>query len=115
MSHIATIQNVYAAFGRGDLPAILEVVADDCVWDLSRPRVKGASRVPWIRRFNGKKEVPEFFGALGSTLDVKVFSPEEFYGEGDRVAVKVHEEYVVRANGRPLIMDTMHLFTFDSR
>ena len=33
MSNVATIQSVYEAFGRGDIPAILEVVSADAAWE----------------------------------------------------------------------------------
>jgi hypothetical protein len=29
MSNLATVQGIYEAFGRGDIPAILDAVADD--------------------------------------------------------------------------------------
>jgi ketosteroid isomerase-like protein len=112
MNHVATVQSIYAAFGRGDLPAILATLADDCDWDLSRPRLAAAATVPWMRRFRGKAEVPGFFAALGGTADVRVFSPEQFFADGDRVVVKVHEEYAVKSTGRALVMDAIHTFTF---
>jgi uncharacterized protein len=33
MSNIETVKGVYEAFGRGDIPAILEVIADDIEWE----------------------------------------------------------------------------------
>jgi len=33
MSNLATVQSVYEAFGEGDIPAILDVIADDCEWE----------------------------------------------------------------------------------
>ena len=32
MSNIATVQGIYEAFGKGDVPAILAVLADDVAW-----------------------------------------------------------------------------------
>src|SRR3977135_594845 len=33
MSNLDTVKAIYEAFGRGDVPAILDVVADDCEWE----------------------------------------------------------------------------------
>ena len=33
MSNLATVQGIYAAFRRGDIPAILECLAEDVVWE----------------------------------------------------------------------------------
>ena len=33
MSNLQTVQDIYAAFGRGDIPAILDELADDVRWD----------------------------------------------------------------------------------
>jgi ketosteroid isomerase-like protein len=30
---MATVQGIYEAFGKGDVPAILEVLADDVEWE----------------------------------------------------------------------------------
>jgi uncharacterized protein len=35
----ATVQELYAAFGRGDLPAILSKLADDIVWESEAPAI----------------------------------------------------------------------------
>ena len=33
MSNIETVKSIYEAFGRGDVPAILDKLADDVDWD----------------------------------------------------------------------------------
>jgi ketosteroid isomerase-like protein len=33
VSNLATVQSIYEAFGKGDIPAILEVLADDIEWE----------------------------------------------------------------------------------
>jgi ketosteroid isomerase-like protein len=32
MSNVATVQSIYEAFGRGDIPAILDRISDDVIW-----------------------------------------------------------------------------------
>ena len=33
VSNAATVQGIYEAFGKGDVPAILDVLADDVEWE----------------------------------------------------------------------------------
>ena len=56
---IQTVQDVYAAFGRGDVEAILAVLTDDVDW-ASEPE---SSIAPWHGVRRGKAEVPSFFVA----------------------------------------------------
>jgi ketosteroid isomerase-like protein len=39
MGNLETVQKVYEAFGRGDVPAILDELADDVRWDVWDPPV----------------------------------------------------------------------------
>ena len=43
--NVKTIQTVYEAFGRGDLPAILDALTDDVDWASTprRPRCRGGA------------------------------------------------------------------------
>ena len=33
VSNLATVRGIYAAFGRGDIPAILDALAEDVEWE----------------------------------------------------------------------------------
>jgi ketosteroid isomerase-like protein len=81
------VNNAYAAFGRGDIAAVLDLVSDDVEW--SSPQT-----LPHGGEYHGKTEVGGFFKAIGANwaelpLDIEVV------GEvgGDLVIG------VVRANG----------------
>ena len=66
MSHTQTVQDLYAAFGRGDVAAILNMVTDEVDWNNDRV----ASReCPWNGDFSGKARVPDFFKAVDE-LDI---------------------------------------------
>jgi uncharacterized protein len=67
MANTQTIQNIYAAFSRGDVPTILSHLADDVVWDNSGVASK---ECPWNGNFRGKAKVPGFFTAVGDNLDL---------------------------------------------
>lgn len=110
MSGTQTIQTIYAAFSRGDVPAILDLVADDVIWDNS---AVASRECPWNGNFSGKKNLPGFFGAVGDNLDIKVFEPRSFVESGDNVTVLLRVESTVRRNGRPLVNDVVHAWTID--
>ena len=59
MSNVDTVQAIYGAFGRGDIPFILDQVADTVDWDYA-----SASDVPWLQPRQGKAGVRAFFVAL---------------------------------------------------
>jgi ketosteroid isomerase-like protein/quinol monooxygenase YgiN len=79
-SNIATVQALYAAFGRGDVPAILDVVNPDVRWVNAGP-----PSVPYARERRGLDEVREFFDAIYANVDVTAFEPREYFANGARV------------------------------
>ena len=107
--NVQTVRTIYEAFGRGDVPAILETLADDIVWDHDTP----SFGLPWYQPRNGKAEVPGFFGALMENAVLTTFEPRNFLAGGDEVAVVVRYAMEVKSTGRALPEDTeIHLWTF---
>jgi ketosteroid isomerase-like protein len=71
---VETIQSIYEAFGRGDIGFILGQLTDDVDW-ASCP---DSDIAPWHGIHRGKAEVPNFFKALGDTLQITEFTPLSF-------------------------------------
>ena len=46
MSNIGTVREIYEAFGRGDVPAILNKLDDNIEWETQNP----VAGVPWLQR-----------------------------------------------------------------
>jgi hypothetical protein len=105
--HVATVQAIYAAFGAGDVPAILAHLAPDVEWehDWYGPRH------PLYRDRRGVAEVPGFFAALAD-WDFLRFEPQAFLAGGNQVAVPIQLDLRHRGTGRALRDLEMHLFTF---
>ena len=81
-SNTKVVQDAYAAFGRGDIPSIINALADDIVWQ----GVKGVGKhVPMSGERRGKPAVGEFFKQVGANLTFSKFEPREFVAEGDQV------------------------------
>jgi ketosteroid isomerase-like protein len=109
MTRTETIQTLYAAFERRDMPGILACVTDDVDWNNERV---ASSDCPWNGNFSGKANLPGFFQAVGDNLDIRVFDPRTFVEAGDHVVVLLRIESIVRRNGRPLLNDAVHVWTF---
>jgi ketosteroid isomerase-like protein len=114
MSDTATVQAIYAAFGRGDIPAILDRLADDVRWE-HWPGGSGAQRhgVPWLLERTGREDVAGFFASLAA-LDFHAFEPTALLeGDGAVVAV-IAVDVTVRATGERFRDDEIHLWSFDA-
>lgn len=76
--NIETVRHAYESFGRGDIPAVLETLADDIVWTV--PPVDD-----WGGTYRGRDAVLGFFASLPERYGPWDVQPEEFVADGDRV------------------------------
>jgi ketosteroid isomerase-like protein len=110
--HTATVTAIYEAFGRGDLPAILDHLTEDVTWNHQRPGHAGqAAGLEIERARTGKAEVAGFFEAVAE-LEMAEFSVASMLENADQVAAFVDVDYTVRATGRRVVDTEVHLFTF---
>ena len=77
--NVDVVQQGYEAFGRGDIPAVLELLTDDVEWTEQGPSV-----IPFAGTFRGREGIAEFFTLLDETLEFEQFEPRKFVGQGDR-------------------------------
>jgi ketosteroid isomerase-like protein len=114
MSNVATVQSIYAAFGRGDIPAILAHLAEDVKWDPADPETTAQREgVPWLTPRVGRSEVGKFFEAL-TQLEFNAFEPYAFMADESRVATCVRAELTVKKTGKRIRDEEMHVWTFDA-
>jgi ketosteroid isomerase-like protein len=106
--NVSTIQEIYGAFGRGDVAAILERVSDAVEFGFN---VK-ESDVPWHATFRGKHEVPRFFEALAGGTQVHAFVPETFVHSGPHVVASIRFEHTMKKSGRRVAEQQLHWWTF---
>jgi len=107
-ANVQAAQAGYAAFGRGDMPAILEMLADDIEWVDPGP----ADVLPTAGTHRGKAAVGEFFRILSETEDFETFEPREFIAQGDKVVALIHAEATIRSTGKKMVQDEAHVWTF---
>jgi hypothetical protein len=98
----------YAAFGRGDVPAILELLADDIEWIEPGP----PDVLPAAGTYRGKEEVGRFFATIGENLEMHKFEPHEFIAQDDHVVALVSTEATVKPTGRKVANHLAHVWTF---
>ena len=103
-----TIQDAYAAFGRGDIAALLAMLDDEVVWSALHG---SSSKVPTAGDWRGKAGAQEFFQRLGGAATFQAFEPREFIAQGDTVVVLGHYEATVNTNGRKFASDWAMVFT----
>ncbi|HWQ54290.1 MAG TPA: nuclear transport factor 2 family protein [Bryobacteraceae bacterium] len=101
------VRDIYAGFKRGDIPAILDRIADDVVWDVPAP-----PHVPHAGRRFGRDEVARFFKILKENAEFHTFEPRDFVAEGDRVAAVGHYSGRAKTTGRDFVTDFVMVFTF---
>jgi ketosteroid isomerase-like protein len=107
MNHVTTVQQIYEAFGRGDVAAILGHLADDVSWDQDAP----GYGVPFYEPGVGKAHVVRFFAAL-QDLEFITFEPTNMLSGGNQVAVPINVEVRVKATGKTVKALEVHLWTF---
>ena len=101
------IKKLYAAFGRGDIPAILDALSPDVTWGV----VGKPADYPTFGIVTGTAAVQDFFRTVGESHEVKEFLTTEFHASGDKVFVLGHYELVIRKTGKPVSTDLVHVFT----
>lgn len=91
---VELIQDLYAAFGRGDIGYILDHLSDDCRW------VSPGDGLPNAGVFEGKAGAAEFFQKLAASEEITRFEPREFFVNGDSVVALGYEESRSKLTGR---------------
>jgi ketosteroid isomerase-like protein len=101
------VKEIYAAFGRGDIQAILGALHPDVAWT-----VQGPALVPIFGKRKGRQQVAQFFQTVAEKLTFQEFGPREFIAQGDRVVVLGVERGQAKPTSRPVEGEWAHVFTF---
>lgn len=102
---LTTIQNAYAAFGRGDVPALLNMLTSDVRWQFI-----GDSKAPYTGTFRGHGQVGEWFGMVASVDGIQAFEPREFFVGADHVTVIGWERTQALPNGQVFESEWVHVW-----
>jgi uncharacterized protein len=105
-SNVAITQEIFARFGRGDIPAILELLAEDVLIEFYGPPA-----IPYAGTYRGQRDARRFFETVLSSVDIHQFDAEEFIAERDKVIVTGHLRLTARATGGTIDSDFVHVIT----
>jgi ketosteroid isomerase-like protein len=100
------VREMYAAFAKGDVPGVLDRLAEDIEW-----KIAGPSELPYAGVHRGRDEVARFFESFGRAAEFEVFEPQEYFARGDRVVVLGRERQRVKATGRVVETEWAMVFT----
>jgi ketosteroid isomerase-like protein len=93
--NVERVGAIFEAFGRGDIPFILDSLTDD---------VRFASYldpiVPWSGEFVGKERVMDFFQAIGGAIEVTGHPVDAIVADGETVYSRGSSTFNVRATGK---------------
>ncbi len=109
MSHtnISLVKEIYGAFGRGDVKAILETLTPDVSFGM----VGREQDVPMAGIRRGKEGAAEFFRLLNDTQQITRFEPQKFAAADDMVFAWGVSDWTMRRNGVPGTNEWLHVFT----
>lgn len=102
---IETVQAAYAAFGAGDIPALLALCSPNIVWQFVADRA-----APYNATVSGHEQVGQWFAAVGASDDIHEFEPREMLAGPEHVTVIGHERTTLRATGKTFECPWVHVF-----
>ena len=104
--NVGVVQQVYGAFGRGDLDGLIALLDPQVSW-----RTPGPPDLPTAGMRHGVDAVRDFFGILLNTFEITNFAPTDFLAQGDKVVVLGTSLERVRATGAAVDFRWVHIFT----
>lgn len=111
-SALHTVQQIYAAFARGDLAGIVDLLDDDVQWEAWTSNSAQTADVPWLRAGTGKAAAWRFFEEIGrwQFQDFRVLG---LMSSDSQVAAEAVVDAVL-PGGRRLQDEEMHLWNVNA-
>lgn len=106
-SNLKAVKNVYAAYDRGDLEAVLAELSPEIVWTNPYP-----PHVPLAGSFEGHAAFRRFVGLIKETTQSQAFEVRDFVAQGDKVVVLGWERVIARSTGRIYENPWAHVWSF---
>lgn len=104
-----TVREIYEAFGRGDVPAILAKLDENVEWEYGT----AAHEVPWLMPRRGRKGAGEFFESLAE-VEFHNFVPKAILADEKLVVAIVDIAFTVKKNGKNVVeQDEAHIWRFN--
>lgn len=108
MSKLEVIKDIYAAFQRNDVAAILRHMAENVEWEHD----SNDHGIPWIKHGRGHAHVVNFFKSLAA-VEIREFNVVALLEGPTQVGAVVHLDCKVKSTGKSIRDLEMHLWTLD--
>jgi ketosteroid isomerase-like protein len=112
VSNIGVVQDIYEAFGRGDVPAILAALADDVSWERWDDNSAQKAGVPWMQERNGRDAALGFFQIIGTWRPDR-FDVVALMEGGNKVVAEVEAGFTL-PSGKSFREQELHLWSFNA-
>lgn len=109
MNHTETVQQIYQAFSRGDVPAILNALAESIEWEHDGHD----SGIPWLKPGRVKAHVAAFFDTIKKQLQIRKFDVQSLVAAPNQIVAVIGLEAIVLPTQKPIRDLELHLWTFD--
>ena len=106
-ANVTLVQSLYAAFGRGDIVAVIAGLAPEIDWQ----SVGRKTDYPAFGPRKGAAQVQDFFQIVAENEEFADFSPREFYPADDKVFVLGSYTVKMKKTGKPVACEWVHVFT----
>jgi ketosteroid isomerase-like protein len=102
--NVEFVKGVYAAFARGDVPAVLAAFSDDIEWF-------EAEGMPYGGLYrSGEAVLQNVFGPIAADVEGFAVTPEEYIGSDATVAAIVRYTGTGKATGKTLDEPAVHVW-----
>ncbi|HAH24767.1 MAG TPA: hypothetical protein DCL77_13610 [Prolixibacteraceae bacterium] len=112
-NNIATVNNIYQAFAKGDVFTILNCLSDDVEWEPWNGNYGQRTGIPRLKEGKGKDGALEFFMIVGGFI-INDFLVLSVMGNENHVAAEIQFDADIPATGAHLKEEEIHLWTFDT-
>ena len=103
---IDVTRELFTRFGAGNVPGIVELLDENICIQFYGPPV-----IPYAGEYHGRKEASSFFETVLASVEIHQFEPEQFFADGERVAVTGQLHLTARPTGRDFRSDFAHIIT----
>ena len=106
MDNVRLLKDLYAAFGRGDIPAVLEVMSADIRWYQAENNPYRPTGEAWV----GPDAVNTLFMRIGADWDGFTVHTKSFHGAGDSVIVEARYTGTFKPTGKSMDAQVCHIW-----
>ena len=107
MDNVSLLRNLYAAFGRGDIPTVLAAMSADIEWHQAENNPYMPSGEAWV---GPDSILNNLFMRLGAEWDGFTVHPKVFHGADGSVVVECRYTGTYKPTGKSMDVQVCHVW-----